>query len=158
MKALAAYTLATVAFSAAPADLPDPVTTPGAVNLSVTPSNIRTTICVPGWTSTIRPPASYTTKLKIKQMAAGPYASPLGASSFEEDHLVSLELGGHPQDPRNLWPQHWSRPQGAHEKDAVENKLHKLVCTGGMPLAQAQREIATNWIAAYRQYVLRRAP
>jgi hypothetical protein len=31
-------------------------------------------------------------------------------SSFELDHLVPLELGGAPSDPRNLWPEAHARP------------------------------------------------
>jgi hypothetical protein len=136
-------------------DLPDPKLTPGAINADVTQDNIQQTICVSGWTKTIRPPASFTTKLKIKQLRSdGPYHSDFGASSFEEDHLISLELGGNPTDEKNLWPQHWSSPNGAHEKDVLENRLKRLVCTGHMALKTAQDAISTNWIAAYQAYVL----
>jgi hypothetical protein len=146
------------AMSAFGADLPDPMATPGAINLGVMQSNIQTTICVPGWTKTIRPPASYTTKLKLKQLHTlnGPYRSELGAAAFEEDHLISLEIGGNPTDSRNLWPQHWSAPNGAHEKDALENKLHRLVCVGTITLIEAQQAVATDWITAHRKYVLGR--
>ncbi len=48
-----------------------------------------------------------------------------GASSdYEEDHMLPLELGGHPTDPANLWPQSWDGENGAHAKDKLENKLH----------------------------------
>ena len=57
------------------ADLPDSSVTPGATNASVTQANIAVTICIPGWTKTIRPPASYTTKLKLLQLRSGPYKS-----------------------------------------------------------------------------------
>ena len=86
--------------------LPISSVTPGALNLAVTQSNIRTTICISGYTATIRPPANYTTGLKKWQLA-NTYKSfankNLGA--YEEDHLISLELGGNPVDPKNLWPQ-----------------------------------------------------
>ena len=38
-------------------------------------------------------------------------------------------------------------------KDALERKLHKLVCAGQLDLKTAQREIASNWIEAYKKYV-----
>jgi hypothetical protein len=69
---------------------------------------------------------------------------------YELDHLISLELGGAPQDVANLWPEPWNGDTNAHMKDAVENYLHDQVCRGAMPLAEAQRAIATNWLAVYR--------
>jgi hypothetical protein len=45
-------------------------------------------------------------------------------SAFQEDHLISLELGGHPTDPRNLWPQPYPR---ATDVDQEENRLNDLV-------------------------------
>lgn len=135
-------------------DLPDKTLTPGFTNPAVTQANIKQTICVSGWTKTIRPPASYTTKLKLKQLRGnGPYASALGASAFEEDHLISLEIGGHPTNELNLWPQHWAAPFGAHEKDQTENTLKRLVCNGTITLIEAQQAIATDWIAAFKKYV-----
>jgi len=136
------------------ANLPDHTSTPGALNPAVNQANIKTTICVPNYTSTIRPKPSYTTKLKLKQLrTVGAYASTLGASSFEEDHLISLEIGGNPTSEQNLWPQHWSAPFGAHQKDQLENKLHRLVCSGTITLVEAQQSIASNWIAAYQKYI-----
>lgn len=128
--------------------------TPGAINPNVTQDNIRETICASGWTKAIRPPSSYTTKLKIKQLRSnGPYHNDLGASYFEEDHLIPLELGGHPTDERNLFPQQWDGPNGAHEKDVLENRLKRLVCTGHVSLKEAQVAIATDWVTAYQKYV-----
>ena len=66
----------------------------------------------------------------------------------EIDHLISLELGGD-NGVKNEWPQPYEPRPGAHEKDEVENWLHKQVCEGKMPLAQAQAEIATDWYAVY---------
>lgn len=140
---IAAILLAAVAYAGS---MP-PVT--GATNPAVTQANIHQTICVSGWTATVRPPASYTTRLKLQQMAVQHIAGL--PSAVEEDHLISLEIGGHPTDPKNLWPQHWSPPWGAHDKDRLENALHRDVCAGRETLAQAQHEIATNWIAAYQK-------
>mgnify|MGYP000272904209 CR=1 FL=1 len=134
--------------------LPNAVTTPGAINPDVTQSNISQTICVSGYSSTIRPPSSYTTALKIKQLQQG-YAvnGDLRTSSYEEDHLISLELGGHPTDPKNLWPEPYAGSAGARIKDTLENRLHDLVCSGKLLLKTAQRAIAVNWEDAYQLYV-----
>jgi hypothetical protein len=121
----------------------------------VTQATIGTTICVSGWTTTVRPPSSETTALKREQLSTG-YASEgdMSTSDYEEDHLISLEIGGSPDSPANLWPEPYAGPGGARVKDLIENKLHALVCEGAMPLATAQNLIATNWWAAYETYVL----
>jgi len=72
---------------------------------------------------------------------------------YEEDHLISLELGGHPSDPKNLWPQAWNGDWGAHKKDVIETKLKTLVCKGTITLKEAQDAISTDWVAAYNKYV-----
>jgi hypothetical protein len=43
-------------------------------------------------------------------------------------------------------------------KDALERKLHKLVCAGQLDLKTAQSEIASNWIEAYQKYVSKALP
>ena len=68
--------------------------------------------------------------------------------------MISLELGGSPTDPQNLWPEPYindvdGQNLGAHEKDKVENYLHSQVCSGAMTLVEAQTEIKTNWVAVY---------
>lgn len=126
---------------------PDPKCTPGSLNSAVTQQNIDQTICKSGYTKTIRPPESYTYKLKKEQIAAYGYHD-TSTRSYEEDHFISLELGGNPSDPKNLWPEPHGSP---NEKDKVENYLHKEVCDGTMTLSQAQKAIATNWYTVYLQ-------
>jgi hypothetical protein len=150
---VAALAIAALALPAIAGDLPDPIATPGALNPLVTEATIAATICKARWAATQRPPEAYTSGLKRKQLKAGPYASGLAMTAFEEDHLISLEIGGHPMDARNLWPQHWAAPLGAHQKDELENALRRMVCAGKLPLASAQAEIASNWIQAYHLYV-----
>lgn len=129
---------------AAAGTLPNKSLTPGAANSQVTQANIQSTICKSGWTATIRPPASYTTALKIKQVAQYGYKD-TKTGDYELDHLVSLELGGAPSDPLNLWPQKYVEPLGAHDKDRIENELHQEVCSGIMTLHAAQQCISTDW-------------
>jgi hypothetical protein len=134
--------------------LPDPVRTPGAVNPHVTQATINSTICVSGWTSTVRPPSSYTTSLKQQQLATGyAYHGDTNTSDYEEDHLLSLELGGSPTSINNLWPEPYSGGEGARLKDQVENRLHQLVCDHQLALTTARHTIATNWYRAYLIYV-----
>jgi hypothetical protein len=119
---------------AANAILADPVRTPGVLNPDVTQANIRSTICRHGWTRTIRPPTEYTNTLKTKQMRQ--YGETGSLSDYQEDHLISLELGGHPTDPRNLWPEPYPR---AADVDKIENELNAQVCSGELTLAEAQQ-------------------
>jgi hypothetical protein len=140
--------------------------TPGLVNPDITQANIHQTICSPTWsTKTIRPPVTYTSRLKQQQLA---HATDKNPAHYEEDHFISLELGGHPRDPRNLWPERWGTPAqpltargpfpshlaGAKNKDAVENALHREVCAGTLTLREAQWIIATDWFKYYRERVL----
>lgn len=120
-----------------------PASMPGSLNPAVTQASIGSTICVKGWTATIRPPASYTTDLKRRQMAALGLVGPL--SSYEEDHRVPLEVGGNPTAPSNLWPEPWNGPTGAHAKDAIENQVHADICARRMTLAQGQGIFLGNW-------------
>jgi hypothetical protein len=113
----------------------DPALTPGALNPNVTQSTIHVTICVRGWTKTVRPPVEYTNALKLKQIRE--YGETGDPSDFQEDHLISLELGGDPHDPRNLWPEPYPR---AAEVDMIENQLNAEVCSGKLSLAAAQRK------------------
>lgn len=151
---------------------PDPNITPGTVNESITQDNIMQNICAgSSWsTKSERPPASYTTALKKFQLgykkASNPtketiewYSYPTNdpvLSHYEEDHLISLELGGNPTDPKNLWPEPYNPTTpdgGAKQKDAVENYLHKKVCTGEISLLQAQSQISFDWYAVYKEMI-----
>ncbi len=144
------------AIAATPNYLPNAKATPGLINPLVTQKNIHSTICVSGYSKLIRPLSSYTTKLKIQQLSSLPY-SRYGSRNtrlFEEDHLISLELGGNPTSSLNLWPEPFAGPYGARIKDKLENKLHDLVCSGQLGLVAAQQAEASNWYAAYLTYVV----
>jgi hypothetical protein len=134
--------------------LPDPACTPGATNPAVTPATVHSTICQHGWTATIRPPVAYTNRLKIQQIHAYGFAD-TNPADYEEDHLVALEDGGHPTDPRNLWPQ----PRNSHadpainneyaaSKDGVETAVSRGICSGRITLAAGQQAIARDWTTA----------
>jgi hypothetical protein len=118
--------------------LADPLRTPGVLNAEVTQATLRATICRRGWTATVRPPSEYTGALKRKQMRQYDETGP--PSAYQEDHLISLELGGDPTDPRNLWPEPYPR---ASEVDQIENDLNARVCSGVLSLRDAQLEEST---------------
>jgi hypothetical protein len=122
--------------------LPDPGCTPGAIDPAVTQADIGTTICVSGYTKTVRPPEAQTEAFKF-HVAYPVYGIPAGGKT-ELDHLVSLELGG-ANDASNLWPE---TPPTPNPKDSVENALHAAVCAHKVTLAAAQLAIAGNWITA----------
>jgi len=124
--------------------LPDANCTPGSIDPNVTQANIQQTICVSGYTKTVRPPVSFTNNLKKEQIGEYGYVDS-NLHDYEEDHLISLELGGAPSDPKNLWPEPGGSP---NPKDHIENVCHKKVCDGTILLAQAQKQIATNWQTA----------
>ena len=136
-----------------PADIyPDLTITPGVPAADVTQGNIQTTICKSGFTKPPRrPPSSYTDALKVKGFDDYGLADH-NKGDYEEDHLISLELGGDPKDPKNLWPEPYkaSVPDGgARDKDRVEKYLNKQVCQGHMPLAEAQKMIVTDWYQVF---------
>lgn len=71
---------------------------------------------------------------------------------YQVDYLINPQLGG-TNDVRNLWPEPYGPTVwNAHAKDALEDRLHRMVCDNQIDLASAQHEIATDWIAAYKKY------
>lgn len=135
--------------------VPNPSLTPGVVNPAVTQANLNETICRRGgYTKSIRPPESYTYKIKVNSIREYGYADK-SLQHYELDHLISLEVGGDPSSPQNLWPEpHYVvGGWGSYAKDKLENKLHSMICGGEISLAQAQHEEATDWISAYKKYI-----
>ncbi len=116
--------------------------TPGVLNPAVTQATIRATICTRGWTRTVRPPVSYTNALKVRQLRQYGLRGP--PSAFQEDHLISLELGGNPTDPRNLWPEPYPRAAaGRPDRERAQRpRLHRV--------AHARRGAAPGVVAQAR--------
>ncbi|WP_108999043.1 hypothetical protein [Streptomyces rishiriensis] len=132
--------------------LEDPKCTPGAISPAVTQANLKSTICRKGgYTSGVRPSAYVTGKEKRLNAASYGYTGNTGDAEY--DHLISLQLGGDPNDYRNLWvepadPGH-KRGSGVNNgKDPVETKLHTAVCAGKVTLARAQQAIVSDWTTA----------
>jgi cytochrome c-type biogenesis protein CcmH/NrfF len=131
--------------------LPDSACTPGVVDPRVTQENLATTVCTPNYTKKVRPSSSLTNRLKRRQLTAYGHIGP--SKSYEEDHLISLVLGGAPSDPLNLWPEPLAGPTNAKQKDQLESELHRLVCSNQLSLVEAQATIRGNWVAAYELYL-----
>lgn len=121
--------------------LPDSACTPGDVM-----ETNASKICQQGYAGSVR-----NVPESEKNQAYAEYGIQTHSpGEFEVDHLVSLELGGS-NDISNLWPEPASPKPGFHEKDKVENYLHDQVCAGKMSLADAQYQIATNWMTVYNE-------
>ena len=121
------------------------------LNSDVTQATIGQTICVPGYTRTVRPSASYTNAIKRRMLLAQGIPV-VNAQNYELDHIIPLTLGGHPKSLDNFMLQLWEGPNGAKVKDKLEPRLNRLVCAGKLPLAEAQSCIYKNWQACARQY------
>jgi hypothetical protein len=118
----------------------------------LTPGDTLTTdtalVCRPGYARTVRNVPDSTSR-KVYSAYGITHRRP---GEYEVDHLISLELGG-ANTRRNLWPQSYvTKGWNAHVKDALENQLHALVCSGALQLRVAQLAISSNWIAAYGKY------
>ena len=136
-----------------PQDGPCIKTTHGciALNPDVDEDTIDATICVSGYTRSVRPATSYTNGVKRKLMReAGIDAARIG--DYELDHIVPLALGGHPRKLSNLMLQPWQGEHGAKLKDGLEVRLQSLVCHGTLDLTDAQVCIARDWEACALQY------
>lgn len=126
-----------------------PQSSPGVLNTLVTQTNIKQTICFHGWTATVRPSAAYTNSLKVRQMAAGALKGK--PHDYEEDHRVPLELGGSPTSALNLWPEPWAKSYGAHEKDRLENAVHRDVCSDRLTLEAGRKIFLGDWWVEYKR-------
>ena len=123
-----------------------------SLNPDVTQESATQTICVPGYAKSVRPASAYTQGVKAKLLReAGLDKSRM--PDFELDHIVPLALGGHPRKLANLRLQPWEGEHGAKRKDALENRLHNLVCRRELTLGEAQSCIAEDWEACAAKYL-----
>lgn len=111
------------------------------LNPAVTQETIGATICVPGWTKTVRPPAALTNAIKRRLIRELEIPDEL-LTDFELDHRIPLALGGAPADPRNLELQPWDE---AGEKDQIEARLARAVCASKIGLDEARQRIWSDW-------------
>lgn len=123
-----------------------------ALNPDVHQDTIQQTICVAGYTASVRPSTTYTNGVKLKLLREN--ALPASAAKeFELDHRIPLALGGHPRSLQNLMLQPWEGKDGAKAKDRLERSLQRLVCAGKVLLDDARKAIYVDWQGAYGIYV-----
>ncbi len=122
--------------------VPDPQLTPGATVFMT-----REQVCHAGNDKNAVVPAD------VRKKVFAAYGIASGASrDYEVDYLITPALGG-ADDVRNLWPESYSAVVwNARVKDALEDRMRELVCSGQLDLPTAQREIATDWIGSYKKY------
>ncbi len=120
---------------------PDSSLTSGETFPNVTSSQV----CVSGYSSSVRN-VPESEKREVYAEYGISYPQPTG--SYEVDHFIPLELGGD-NSLKNLWPEPANPVPGFHQKDQVENYLHKEVCDGLLSLSEAQDEIKRDWYAVY---------
>lgn len=120
---------------------PDPRLTPGAVATSD-----PAVFCHAGYSRSVRH-----TSGRVKRDVYRAYGIDRRSGHYEMDHLIPLALGGGDVS-ENLWPEDRDNEWGAEVKDRLEWRLVQLVCGRAVDAGQAQRDIATDWIAAYGRY------
>jgi hypothetical protein len=119
-----------------PGGTPDETCTPGVRSQAVTQANLHQTVCVPGYSSKVRPPVSYTGPLKRRLMAS--YGDTDSPANYELDHRISISLGGDSWAVGNLFPEHGAT---GNSKDQLEWLLYRQLCADRITLAEAQRRV-----------------
>ena len=131
--------------------IPDHERTPGAINPGVTQDNLQETVCAAGWIDGIAPPQANLEKLKAKQLKQLHLKGPV--KNYHEDQLVPLCAGGHPTDPRNLWPQRIEGDWNYKVKDQLETAVCKALCSGDLTLEQAQSMfLEPDWTKVFLKF------
>lgn len=129
------------------ADLPDKQLTPG-----VTRDVDVNTLCHSS-TKLVRHTSTDVKKAVYAEYGIKPRhaltCSGVGHSCYEIDHRIALEDGG-ADDIKNLWPQAYDGTWNAHQKDKLENYVHKQICSGKMTVQQGQAVFLGNWITYYQ--------
>ena len=128
--------------AARPVVVPNPNITPGAAILAKSSDLCREV-----------EPNNKDVPVALKRQVFAEYGlAHVETRAYEVDYLITPALGG-ADDIHNLWPHSNTNTEwNAKVKDALENQLRAMVCDGQLDLATAQRELATNWIDAYKKY------
>jgi len=128
---------------------PDRILTPGSVDPGATTAQL----CTPTYLGTVALSSDVDRQETFLRYGL-PY--PTAQDRFRLDHAVPVEIGGD-NSAANLWPMPVSADV-ADRKNALAVRLHDLVCAGTVPLGTAQQDVATDWYAAWRRYVVEISP
>ena len=127
-------------------DLPDKNLTPGVANPQLT----RAVICSKSFKTGDYRNVPEAKKLQVFKR----YGIDPKSDKWEIDHLIAIEAGGS-NAVENLWPQSYTtKPYGAHQKDRLENLIHKKICSGELSLEDGQKALSQNWIESYQRYII----
>lgn len=123
---------------------PDPRLTPGAVG-----HHTLAQVCTANFSATIRK-TTPAMKAEIYRRYGVKHHKP---GQYEIDHRIPLSLDG-ADSLENLSAQSYTGPWNAHVKDALEDRIHALVChQHTLTLAEGQQVFLGNWIDAYQKFV-----
>ena len=130
---------------------PNSSLTPGAVatadirSVCAAPKTIHS-LFQPGTLNTSVPPAIQLAVFNAYRIPA--QRIPL----YGLDFLIPLQLGG-AVSVRNIWPiPKTTHGLGFHDKEVLNIRMHIVACHGEIPLAQAQKAIASDWVSVWVQY------
>ena len=130
--------------------VPNPSLTPGSVR------SVKLAEVCPATNDDLDPPVP--DALKQKVFAEYNISEQQRGNEFQVDYLINPQLGG-TADLSNLWPQPYtSTVWNARAKDALEERLHAMVCARQIDLPQAQQALAGDWIMAYQEYFHTQSP
>ena len=104
-----------------------------STNPAVTQANIHSTICVKGWSKTVRP--TWANSNKVKRAMCKAQGMSRCSPGLVLDHVTPIEAGGSPTDAKNLQLQ---TAVAGHIKDVQENKARRDACSGRATLAEVQ--------------------
>jgi len=123
--------------------LPNPQLTPGVVQ-----STSAAEVCEPGYPERARN-VTATTKKRVYQ--AYGIDKDQCVKGCKIDHLIPLSIGG-ANDPKNLWPHEYGADWNVYAKTRLEVRLRKEVCSGSMPIQEAQSCIQSDWTKCYSRF------
>ena len=146
-----ALALPALAFAPANMEGPDPKLAPGKVSTRVKQGNISETICNPRWIAKAKPTAKSSEALMKKQLKAWGYDD-RDVTHYVEDHVIPVEVGGHPTDAKNQWPQSVGDKWNAATKDKLEEYVNREVCSGRMTLKEGQSVFQKGWVDVFHVY------
>ena len=123
--------------------LPSPTLTPGAVA-----STDTALVCEKDYPARSRN-VTNTTKNKVYALHKVDKAQCIKGCKI--DHLIPLSIGGS-NDMTNLWPHEYGADWTVFQKTRLEVRLRKEVCTGKMPIAEAQECVRKDWTQCFQRF------
>lgn len=131
-------------------DLPDKTLTPGVMRKVDVHALCHTKTKLVRFTSAATKRSVYE-KYEIKPRRSAECTG-IAHNCFQIDHKYALENGG-ADDIKNLWPQLYDGEWNAHQKDKLENLVHRKICLGEITILEGQK-LLDNWTDSYTLYFI----